>query len=71
VPRRGDPLIDPTRRAVLGTILFERVFAALRRAATAMRSMRTTEGLPLPPADVPAADGGADHPAADRDRGRR
>jgi DNA-binding transcriptional MerR regulator len=58
VPKHGDDLVDPTRRAVLGTILFERVFAALRRGANAMRSSRITEGLPLPPADVPLADRG-------------
>jgi DNA-binding transcriptional MerR regulator len=58
VPKRGDDIVDPTRRAVLGTILFERVFAALRRGANAMRSSRISEGLPLPPADIPARDRG-------------
>lgn len=49
VPMPGDDLTDPTRRAVLGSILFGRIFSALRNAANAMRSIRTTAGLPIPP----------------------
>ena len=56
VPMPGDDITDPTRRAVLGSILFERIFASLRRAANTMRSIRTTAGLPLPPARVLPAD---------------
>ncbi len=47
---RGDDVAEPTRRAILGTILFERVFCALRRCANSMRSIRTSEGLDVPPA---------------------
>lgn len=50
VRARGDDLTDPTRRAILGTLLFERIFAALRRSANAMRSIRISEGLEVPPA---------------------
>jgi DNA-binding transcriptional MerR regulator len=56
VPMEGDDLTDPTRRAVLGSILFGRIVAALRNAANAMRSIRTTAGLPLPRAAVLASD---------------
>ena len=50
---RADDLEDPTRRAILGTVLFERVFAALRRYANTSRSVRTSEGMPVPAARVP------------------
>lgn len=50
VRARGDDLAEPTRRAILGSILFERVFAALRRCANSMRSIRISEGLEVPPA---------------------
>ena len=56
--RELGPVRYPTRRAVLGTILFERVFAALRRGANAMRSSRISEGLPLPPAELEGRDRG-------------
>lgn len=47
---RGDDIADPTRRAILGTVLFERIFGALRRFANSMRSVRISEGLEVPPA---------------------
>jgi hypothetical protein len=43
---------------VLGTILFERVFAALRRGANAMRSSRISEEPSLPPAELEGRDRG-------------
>lgn len=49
---RGDDVAEPTRRAILGTLLFERIFAALRRCANSMRSVRISEGLPVPPAET-------------------
>jgi DNA-binding transcriptional MerR regulator len=49
---RGDPVAEPTRRAILGTVLFERIFAALRRCANSMRSVRISEGLEVPPAQA-------------------
>jgi hypothetical protein len=49
---RGDEVAEPTRRAMLGTVLFERVFAALRRCANSMRSVRMSEGLDVPPAQL-------------------
>ncbi|HEX5065798.1 MAG TPA: MerR family transcriptional regulator [Myxococcota bacterium] len=51
---RRDDLAEPTRRAILGSVLFERIFAALHRAANSMRSIRISEELPVPPADAPA-----------------
>jgi DNA-binding transcriptional MerR regulator len=51
---RGDDIAEPTRRAILGSVLFERIFAALHRCATAMRSIRISEGMPVPPAEVAA-----------------
>jgi DNA-binding transcriptional MerR regulator len=47
---RGDDVAEPTRRAILGTVLFDRIFGALRRCANAMRSIRISEGLDVPPA---------------------
>ncbi|MGH7789518.1 MAG: MerR family transcriptional regulator [Candidatus Binatia bacterium] len=47
---RGDDVAAPTRRAILGTVLFDRVFGALRRCANSMRSMRISDGLDVPPA---------------------
>jgi DNA-binding transcriptional MerR regulator len=52
VRARGDDLAEPTRRAILGTLLFERLFGALRRCANSMRSMRISEGRRVPPAVV-------------------
>lgn len=48
---RGDDVAEPTRRAILATVLFDRIFGALRRCANSMRSMRIAEGLEVPPAD--------------------
>lgn len=48
---RGDDITDPTRRAILGTVLFDRIFGALRRCANSMRSIRIGEGLEVPPAE--------------------
>jgi DNA-binding transcriptional MerR regulator len=50
VPRPGDDLTDPTRRAVLGSIHFGRIVTALRNTANAMRSIRISADLPLPEA---------------------
>jgi DNA-binding transcriptional MerR regulator len=48
---RGDDLAEPTRRAILGSVLFERIFTALHRSANSMRSIRISEELPVPAAD--------------------
>ena len=48
---RGDDIAEPTRRAILATVLFERIFGALRRCANSMRSMRIGLGLEVPPAE--------------------
>lgn len=50
VQARGDDLAEPSRRAILGSVLFERIFTALRRSANAMRSMRLSTAAPVPPA---------------------
>lgn len=47
---RGDDIAEPTRRAIVASVLFERIFAALRRCANSMRSIRIGEGLEVPPA---------------------
>ena len=44
----GDDLVAPTRSAVLGTLLSEPLVLGLLRTANAMRSIRRSEGLPLP-----------------------
>ena len=51
---RGDDLAEPTRRAILGTVLFERIFGSLHRLANTMRSIRISEGARVPPAPVRA-----------------
>ena len=48
---RGDDIAGPSRLAILNTVLFERVFGALRRCANSMRSIRMGLGLPVPPAE--------------------
>ena len=48
---RGDDVAEPTRRAIVSTLLFDRIFSALRRCANSMRSMRIGLGLEVPPAD--------------------
>jgi DNA-binding transcriptional MerR regulator len=50
---RGDDIAEPTRRAILATVLFERIFGALRRCANSMRSMRIGMGLEVPPGEPP------------------
>jgi DNA-binding transcriptional MerR regulator len=66
---RGDDVAEPTRRAILGTVLFERIFAALRRCANSMRSVRISEGREVPPAAYVRADEPAARtPAAKRRR---
>jgi DNA-binding transcriptional MerR regulator len=52
VPRqaRGDDIAEPSRRAILGTLLFERIFAALRHSANSMRSIRLSAGGSVPAA---------------------
>jgi DNA-binding transcriptional MerR regulator len=49
VPRDGDDLAEPAKRAIIGTILFEPVLLGLRRYANMMRSLRIQRGLPVPP----------------------
>src|SRR5262245_12258776 len=53
VPLRaqGDDVAEPTRRAILSSVLFERIFGALRRCANSMRSIRIGLGLDVPPAE--------------------
>jgi DNA-binding transcriptional MerR regulator len=53
VPQRAqsDDIAEPTRRAILATVLFERIFGALRRCANSMRSMRIGLGLEVPPGE--------------------
>jgi DNA-binding transcriptional MerR regulator len=55
VPREaaGDDVAEPIRRAILGTVLFERIFAALRRTANAARSTRLSTGARVPKARLP------------------
>lgn len=45
---RGDDIAEPTRRAILSSILFERVFEALRRCANTMRAQRISRGEKVP-----------------------
>jgi len=47
---RGDDIAEPTRRAIVASVLFERIFGALHRCANSMRSIRISEGLAVPPA---------------------
>ena len=51
IRERGDDVAEPTRRAVLSTVLFDRIFGALRRCANSMRSIRIGEGLDVPPVE--------------------
>lgn len=53
VQARGDDLAEPMRRAILGSILFERVFNSLRRSANVMRSIHNAQEVE-PPAATPA-----------------
>jgi DNA-binding transcriptional MerR regulator len=52
IQARGDDIAGPTRRAILGTVLFERIFASLRRCANTMRSVRISTGAKVPAARV-------------------
>jgi DNA-binding transcriptional MerR regulator len=49
---RGDDVAEPTRRAILGTVLFERIFGSLRRCANTNRSIRISSGQRVPPARI-------------------
>ena len=49
VPMPGDDLIDPTRTAILGMLLLEPLVMTFVRSALTMRSIRISNGLPLPP----------------------
>lgn len=51
IEARGDDIAEPTRRAILSSFLFERVFASLRRCANTVRSMRISRGLDMPGTD--------------------
>jgi DNA-binding transcriptional MerR regulator len=53
VRARGDDVAEPTRRAILASVLFERIFAALRRCANSMRSIRIASGARIPPTAAP------------------
>jgi len=48
MPRRGDDLVDPTRTAVIGTLLLGPMVLALMRLANTMRYFHFTEEWPLP-----------------------
>jgi DNA-binding transcriptional MerR regulator len=48
---RGDDIAEPTRRAILASILFERIFVSLRRLANTMRSIRISRGSEVPRAE--------------------
>ena len=45
---RADDLAEPTRRAIVSALLFERIFSTLRLCANSMRSIRISDGMPLP-----------------------
>lgn len=47
----GDDIAEPTRRAIISSLLFERIFGILRRCANTMRAHRISRG-----AEVPAAE---------------
>ncbi|MBK7949333.1 MAG: MerR family transcriptional regulator [Deltaproteobacteria bacterium] len=44
----GDDIAEPTRRAILASILFERIFDAFHRCANTMRATRISRGGPVP-----------------------
>jgi DNA-binding transcriptional MerR regulator len=48
IEARGDDIAEPTRRAILSSVLFERIFDGLRRAANTMRSLRISRGDEVP-----------------------
>jgi len=49
VPRPGDDLADPSRTAILGTLLIEPIITALMRTALVMRSLHIQTDTTLPP----------------------
>ena len=51
IEARGDDIAEPTRRAILSSFLFERIFASLRRCANTIRSMRISRGVGVPGVD--------------------
>ncbi len=55
VQARGDDLAEPMRRAILGSILFERIFTSLRRSANVMRSIHHARELEPPSSRVTPA----------------
>lgn len=52
VPQPGDDLVEPTRRAILGTLLLEPLIGALNRSALAHRSMILSLGETPPPVRI-------------------
>jgi DNA-binding transcriptional MerR regulator len=65
VEARGDDLAEPMRRAILGSILFERIFATLRRSANVMRSIHNAKERE-PPASTLARPAKAKRPKPTR-----
>ena len=55
IQARGDDVAEPIRRAIVGSVLFERIFASLRRCANTARSIRISAGRKVPPAKVTRA----------------
>lgn len=51
IASRGDDIAEPTRRAILSSLLFERIFDVFRRCANVMRATRISYGEAVPPAD--------------------
>jgi hypothetical protein len=51
VPMPGGDLVDPTRVAILGTLLLEPLLMGLVRSALVMRSIHISSGVPLPPTE--------------------
>ena len=54
VRARNDDLAEPMRRAILGSILFERIFTTLRRSANVLRSIHVAREQEPPPARATA-----------------
>jgi hypothetical protein len=72
VRARGDDLAEPTRRAILGSLLFERIFNSLRRSANVMRSIHNALELEPPSAKTtPATKSKREPPAKTAKRVRR
>ena len=47
----GGDLVDPTRVAILGTLLLGPLLMGLVRSALVMRSIHISSGVPLPPTE--------------------